>query len=1069
MKYLIISILLVMNVHVFSQNVNEITNQKESISTITEASDPIGISNLRSSNTAVSSTITNGNCSVARNWVELLLESIRNDFARPTVHARNLFHSSVVMYDVWTAYQNVGVPYFLGNTLDNYTCPFDSIPPPTDTLAARNEAISFAMYRLLKHRFQNSPGALTVFPEYDLYMQDLGYDVNFTGIDYTTGNPAALGNYIAQEMINYGLQDGSNEQNDYESLFYSPVNSSLVIELTGNPNLTDFNRWQPLTLDFFVDQSGNVFPTNTPEFLGPEWGNTNTFSFKDNDQTAYERNGNTYNVFCDPGAPPYIDLENGMGDTEAYQWGFALVTSWSSHLDPNDPEIWDISPASIGNIQNYPTDQTGMEQFYDFDNGGDASTGHALNPHTGLPYASQMVKRADYARVLAEFWADGPDSETPPGHWFTLLNYVNDHPDFEKRYEGVGPILDDLEWDVKAYFSLSGALHDAAVAAWSCKGWYDYIRPVSAIRGMAELGQCTDPARLSYNIGGLPLITDKIDLVEMGDALAGTFNQNVGKMKVKAWKGPDYLNAVNTVAGVDWILAEEWWPYQRPTFVTPNFAGYVSGHSTFSRAAAEVMTALTGDPFFPGGMGEFEAPQDNFLVFEDGPSQALTLQWATYRDASDQCSLSRIWGGIHPPADDIPGRLMGIKIGQQAYGLAKNYIAGDICQKGIALDAGWNLISSNCVPANSNLASVFNAIGGNTIQVKDLNGVYIPALGINSIGDWDIGDSYLVKMTTPETLLINGGLKVEPSQTPIYLDAGWNELGYLLGGESDPTVSLSAISSKVIQLKDLNGVWVPALELNEIGNLKETKGYMIKMNGPDTLYYSSTDVILGSALNSSDINTEERSSTSFYSLDVVPNPNNTTLVVIDENQRLEEDDEILVLDSEMKIVGFGKMKQNKCGILLYGDDSDSSEKDGLEEGEQWKIQVVDGSTGQTKEVKFDLISGSLFYSKDGLNVVASRSSNLTGLSSGNHLDFKLYPNPSTSKVHLTFHQKKQGAVEIDLLDFSGRLLETMIAGEFSAGNNELIYDLSEMNEGIYWIRISGSNGHSAVKKLVLVK
>ena len=37
--------------------------------------------------------------SVAREWNEVLLEAIRDDYARPTVHARNLFHTSVVMYD----------------------------------------------------------------------------------------------------------------------------------------------------------------------------------------------------------------------------------------------------------------------------------------------------------------------------------------------------------------------------------------------------------------------------------------------------------------------------------------------------------------------------------------------------------------------------------------------------------------------------------------------------------------------------------------------------------------------------------------------------------------------------------------------------------------------------------------------------------------------------------------------------------------------------------------------------------------------------------------------------------
>jgi hypothetical protein len=102
----------------------------------------------------------------------------------------------------------------------------------------------------------------------------------------------------------------------------------------------------------------------------------------------------------------------------------------------------------------------------------------------------------------------------------------------------------------------------------------------------------------------------------------------------------------------------------------------VSGHSTYSRAAAEVLTALTGSEFFPGGMSRFEIPANEFLVFEDGPSIDMTLQWATYRDASDQTSLSRIWGGIHPPADDIPGRIIGEVIGLEAFALAVQYFDG---------------------------------------------------------------------------------------------------------------------------------------------------------------------------------------------------------------------------------------------------------------------------------------------------------------------------------------------------------------------------------------------------------
>ena len=74
-------------------------------------------------------------------------------------------------------------------------------------------------------------------------------------------------------------------------------------------------------------------------------------------------------------------------------------------------------------------------------------------------------------------------------------------------------------------------------------------------------------------------------------------------------------------------------------------------------------------------MGEFRVERNSFLVFEEGPSVDVVLQWATYRDASDQSSLSRLWGGIHPPADDIPARLIGERIGVDAFALAETYFS----------------------------------------------------------------------------------------------------------------------------------------------------------------------------------------------------------------------------------------------------------------------------------------------------------------------------------------------------------------------------------------------------------
>ena len=107
-----------------------------------------------------------------------------------------------------------------------------------------------------------------------------------------------------------------------------------------------------------------------------------------------------------------------------------------------------------------------------------------------------------------------------------------------------------------------------------------------------------------------------------------------------------------------WIRAVDWVPYQRSTFVTPAFAGYVSGHSTFSRAAAEVMTAFTGDPYFPGGISEWTTKKGT-LKHEEGPTEDVTLQWATYYDAADQAGISRLFMGIHIAPDDVEGRKLG--------------------------------------------------------------------------------------------------------------------------------------------------------------------------------------------------------------------------------------------------------------------------------------------------------------------------------------------------------------------------------------------------------------------------
>ncbi|HXJ72871.1 MAG TPA: vanadium-dependent haloperoxidase, partial [Candidatus Dormibacteraeota bacterium] len=354
----------------------------------------------------------------------------------------------------------------------------------------------------------------------------------------------------------------------------------------------------------------------------------------------------------------------------------AVITA-SGHLTPDDGVTMDISPGAYGNnsLEFAGTYGNGEFDLYD-------GHGYTNNPVTGQPYQPNVVRRGDFVRVLAEFWADGPNSETPPGHWNVLANYLSDHPLTVKRIGGAGPVVDDLEWDVKLYFALNAALHDAACACWAAKRDYDGWRPISIVRYLAGLGQSSNPGLPSYNANGLPLIPDQIEVVTQDSVDSGHHpGLTPGKIAVHAWPGPP-ADSVHDYSGVRWLHADTWIPYQRTNFVTPAFPGYFSGHSTFSRSAAELLTAFTGSPYFPGGLGTYP---NYVLGFENGPSQPVSLQWATFYDAADQAGISRIWGGIHPPIDNLVGRRAGAQIGKGVWELAKRYWDGSVTNTPITI------------------------------------------------------------------------------------------------------------------------------------------------------------------------------------------------------------------------------------------------------------------------------------------------------------------------------------------------------------------------------------------------
>jgi hypothetical protein len=236
----------------------------------------------------------------------------------------------------------------------------------------------------------------------------------------------------------------------------------------------------------------------------------------------------------------------------------------------------------------------------------------ANDPAEVVTALKETANLDDTKKVIAEYWADGPRSEFPPGHWALLGQAYS-----RKRAH-------DVDTDAKMFFTMGNALLDASISSWKAKYTFDFWRPTSAIR---------------YLYAG---------------------------KKVNSWLGP--------YQGYGWVDGSQWRPYQDPKVVTPPFPEYTSGHSTFSGAARITLTAFTGSDTF-GGQVTIRKGESLFETGKV-PARDVVLKWRTFLDAADQAGMSRRYGGIHFESGDRHGRAAGATIGWWTYDRAKAYWEG---------------------------------------------------------------------------------------------------------------------------------------------------------------------------------------------------------------------------------------------------------------------------------------------------------------------------------------------------------------------------------------------------------
>lgn len=116
---------------------------------------------------------------------------------------------------------------------------------------------------------------------------------------------------------------------------------------------------------------------------------------------------------------------------------------------------------------------------------------------------------------------------------------------------------------------------------------------------------------------------------------------------ISCWDEKYRSNYIRPETVINTLLQQDWRPYIQ----TPPFPSYTSGHSTISAAAAEVMTEFFGD--------KLSFTDTSLLEFG-----IANREIRSFRDAAQEASISRLYGGIHYRFDLDEGNTAGRKLGE---------------------------------------------------------------------------------------------------------------------------------------------------------------------------------------------------------------------------------------------------------------------------------------------------------------------------------------------------------------------------------------------------------------------
>jgi hypothetical protein len=385
-------------------------------------------------------------------------------------------------------------------------------------------------------------------------------------------------------------------------------------------------------------------------------------------------------------------------------------------------------------------------------------------------------------------------------------------------------------------------------------------------------------------------------------------------------------------------------------------------------------------------------------------------------------------------------------------------------QQILNIPVGWSGISGYIDPLNKNIEGIFAPWENDLIILASLTGMYWPATGTNTLGDWDYTTGYQIKALHDFELKLTGSKVADLS---LQLDQGWNLLPVVVPCEVGVEV-LFAGSNELIIVKEVAGVnlYWPAFNINTLNNLIPGKAYFVALNEAESIEFpacnnkSYKQQPQPAFVNRTPWN-DPTFSASTHSI-AFP----SKVIAASE---INSGDVIGVFDAYGACFGMAEIASPAQSIALtaFGNDQMADSKTGFDYGEQFQFRVFRPATQDEMilEVEFDHTLPQTSYFTDlGLSAVNKLKLQPLNIQQQTQLSFTVYPNPSQGKFNLTLNFTPQKPI-IRIMDARGGIVR-MIEPMFNPDSSTITIDLTGIGRGVYFLNFVDEQ-FSGVKKIVI--